>query len=123
MFPGTSKGGGQAFIYPDVCKTPAPPAPFIPVPYPLDAPPLGAKKSSRTKLNRKGVAVMTKMARSSGDEAASTQGGALVSRLQVMGFSKDGARLMVQGKPVVMSADVKLLHGFLSGLRTDNSSP
>lgn len=26
--------GGQNFAMPDVCKTPAPPAPFVPVPYP-----------------------------------------------------------------------------------------
>jgi hypothetical protein len=123
MFPATKKSKEDAFfLYPDVCKTPAPPAPFIPVPYPLDAPPLGARKSSKTKLNRKGVAVMKKMARSSGDEAG-TLGGALVGRLQTLGFSKGGAKLMVQGKPVVMGADVKLLHGFLSGSRTDNSSP
>ena len=27
-------GGGTCVAFPDVCKTPAPPAPFIPVPYP-----------------------------------------------------------------------------------------
>ena len=26
--------GGQNFAMPDVCKTPAPPAPFVPIPYP-----------------------------------------------------------------------------------------
>jgi len=26
--------GGMSLVFPDVCKTPAPPAPFVPVPYP-----------------------------------------------------------------------------------------
>lgn len=32
--PVTSKGGGATVGFPDVCKTPAPPAPFAPIPYP-----------------------------------------------------------------------------------------
>lgn len=34
LFPGSSKGGGKGVGFPDVCKTPAPPAPFAPIPYP-----------------------------------------------------------------------------------------
>ena len=34
MFPVASKGGGSCAAFPDVCKTPAPPAPFVPIPYP-----------------------------------------------------------------------------------------
>ncbi len=34
MFPASTFGGGQCMGMPDVCKTPAPPAPFVPVPYP-----------------------------------------------------------------------------------------
>ena len=26
--------GGLSIVFPDVCKTPAPPAPFVPIPYP-----------------------------------------------------------------------------------------
>ncbi len=26
--------GGVTIAFPDVCKTPAPPAPFVPIPYP-----------------------------------------------------------------------------------------
>jgi hypothetical protein len=26
--------GGMSLVFPDVCKTPAPPAPFVPIPYP-----------------------------------------------------------------------------------------
>lgn len=34
MLPASNRGMGQSLNFPDVCKTPAPPAPFIPVPYP-----------------------------------------------------------------------------------------
>ena len=34
MFPASSKEGGQCFGFPDVCLTPAPPAPPVPIPYP-----------------------------------------------------------------------------------------
>ena len=36
MFPASSKttSGIATVVFPDVCKTPAPPAPFVPVPYP-----------------------------------------------------------------------------------------
>ena len=30
----TSAGRGTRPVYPDVCKIPAPPAPFVPIPYP-----------------------------------------------------------------------------------------
>ena len=36
MFPASSKSTGNALAFPDVCKVPAPPAPFVPVPYPND---------------------------------------------------------------------------------------
>ena len=29
-----NKSGGQSVAFPDVCKVPAPPAPFVPIPYP-----------------------------------------------------------------------------------------
>lgn len=32
-----SKSGGQSVVFPDVCKVPAPPAPFVPIPYPNSA--------------------------------------------------------------------------------------
>ncbi len=34
MLPASNRGAGSSLNFPDVCKTPAPPAPFIPVPYP-----------------------------------------------------------------------------------------
>lgn len=34
MLPASNRSAGQSLNFPDVCKTPAPPAPFVPVPYP-----------------------------------------------------------------------------------------
>ena len=34
MFPSATKLGGSTIAFPDVCKTPAPPGPFAPIPYP-----------------------------------------------------------------------------------------
>lgn len=34
MLPASNRGPGQSLNFPDVCKTPAPPVPFVPIPYP-----------------------------------------------------------------------------------------
>ncbi len=34
MLPATTNMMGMSMAFPDVCKTPAPPAPFVPIPYP-----------------------------------------------------------------------------------------
>jgi hypothetical protein len=34
MFPASTKGNGLSMGFPDICKVPAPPAPFAPVPFP-----------------------------------------------------------------------------------------
>jgi len=34
MLPASNRGAGSSLNFPDVCKTPAPPLPFMPVPYP-----------------------------------------------------------------------------------------
>ena len=124
MFPSSTKtGGGQYFVFPDVCKVPIPPAPSIPVPYPHAAPPLltGNKKAKVTKSNVIQKAGEKRRPMSSGDEAgisrgiaSSTQGKALVDRLQTMGFSDSGAKLLVEGKPLKSACDQILLRSILS---------
>ncbi len=49
MMPASSKKGGQCFAFPDVCKTPAPPAPFVPIPYPNIGTTTGTKAGSKEK--------------------------------------------------------------------------
>lgn len=42
MFPASTHKGQAVLSFPDVCKTPAPPAPPVPIPYPS----IGAKQAS-----------------------------------------------------------------------------
>jgi hypothetical protein len=83
------------------------------VPYPASAPPIGgAKKSRKTKLTGKSLSKFTP---SPGDEAGTQKGLVLADRLQTLGFSKEGATLMVRGQAVVKASDQTVLRGILSG--------
>ncbi len=83
MFPASTKGGGTAIAFPDVCKTPAPPAPFVPTPYPntdlqknlrkagkVDA--AAARGSKKAKKQQK--AAIKSLAKAVGDEAGVLKG-------------------------------------------------
>ena len=78
MFPVSTKAGGQCFAFPDVCKTPAPPAPFVPVPYPNIAMCSDASgASSKVKIEGKEVCTTkTEITMSSGDEGGTAGGDA-----------------------------------------------
>ena len=68
--------GGMSMAFPDVCKTPAPPAGPIPIPYPNIAK-SSDTSSGPTKVTTDGEMPMVKGAkysRSSGDEAGSVGG-------------------------------------------------
>jgi hypothetical protein len=74
--PASTKAGGTAFAMPDVCLTPAPPAPPVPVPYPNTAQ-LASANGTVSKVvveNKETVVEGSKMPNSSGDEAG-TNGG------------------------------------------------
>ncbi|MBK8256854.1 MAG: DUF4150 domain-containing protein [Polyangiaceae bacterium] len=76
MLPASTKAGGTCFAMPDVCLTPAPPAPPVPVPYPNTAQMAAANGAVTTVLveNKETVAEGAKIPNSSGDEAG-TNGG------------------------------------------------
>jgi hypothetical protein len=73
MFPASCKAGGVCMGFPDVCKTPAPPAPPIPIPYPNIAQVASATAgtcSSKVKItNQPAVTKDSEIPMSSGDEA------------------------------------------------------
>lgn len=73
MFPISTKAGGVSNAMPDVCKTPAPPAPFIPVPCPNIASFAQANPgtcSKKTKVMKQPVITKaTMITMTSGDEA------------------------------------------------------
>jgi hypothetical protein len=78
MFPASTNGGGSCLAFPDVCKTPAPPAPFVPIPYPNTCQLTqikGDTASSKVKiLNKKTAHKNTIVSRSMGDEAGTLKG-------------------------------------------------
>ena len=72
--------GGMSIAFPDVCKTPAPPAPFVPIPYPNIGKASDTSKGPK-KVKTDGKMPMTKGAkysRSMGDEAGTLKG--IISR-------------------------------------------
>jgi len=67
---------GQSPVFPDVCKTPAPPAPPVPIPYPNLAKSSDAADTSTT-VEANGKKIMLKnstFSTSTGDEAGSIGG-------------------------------------------------
>ena len=69
--PAATKAGGMCFGAPDVCLTPAPPGPPVPVPYPNTAQ-LAATTGTVAKVlveNKETVAQGARIPNSSGDEA------------------------------------------------------
>ena len=102
---------GVTIAFPDVCKTPAPPAPPIPIPYPNIA------KSSDTaqgtkKVKAEGSPICVKdsnFSMSTGDEAGSAGGGVASNKIkgkaEFVNFSFD---VQFEGKNVPRSFDLML---------------
>lgn len=100
--------GGMSMVFPDVCKTPAPPAPPIPIPYP------NIGKSSDTtggssSVKADGNMVMVKGAKyamSAGDEAGNVGGlisGTFKQECEFLLYSFD---VMLDGKNVCRMGDM-----------------
>ena len=107
MMPASTNGGGQCATPgpTDVCKTPAPPAPFVPLPYPNMAMPTQAKGDTCSKkvkiLSKKTLVKGTEIPISTGDEAG-TIGGMVSSRFKGPCQYKTGSgRVLVEGKKMV----------------------
>ena len=100
IFPASTKGGGNCFAMPDVCLTPAPPAPPVPVPYPNTGMVNQAKKTS-TKVKFAGKEVVTKkseMSRSMGDEAGVNKGVMSGMNMGKVSYKKASSKVKVQGQ-------------------------
>jgi len=70
------KSNGITIAFPDVCKTPAPPAPFVPIPYPNIAMSKDTSQGAK-KVKAKGCPICIKSSNfmmSTGDEAGSLLG-------------------------------------------------
>jgi len=99
--------GGMSMAFPDVCKTPAPPAPFVPIPYPNIGKASDTSQGT-TKVEADGNMVMVKGAKymmSAGDEAG-TIGGMLSSTFkQECEFMMYSFNVMLEGKNVCRMGD------------------
>jgi hypothetical protein len=92
----TRSGGDASIAFPDVCKTPAPPAPFAPVPYPNTQFEKNLKKASKVDAlaltgDRKAIALQKKavsnLVMSQGDEAGTLKGVQSASQAVRMGYT------------------------------------
>jgi hypothetical protein len=104
IFPASTNGDGQAFSFPDVCKTPAPPAPPIPFPYPNVTQCSSIKGSTASKkvkiLNKKTATVQTETTSSTGDEPGTLKG--VVSNDNMAGaqYKMGSSKVFVEGKKI-----------------------
>ena len=105
MFPASTKGGGQLFAFPDVCKVPAPPLPPIPVPFPnigMVNMAKGATCSQKVKImNQPAVHKGTEIAMTMGDEAG-VSGGIISGKFAGPATFKAGSsKVKVEGNDLV----------------------
>ncbi len=103
IFPASTKGGGNCLGVPDVCLTPAPPAPPIPTPYPNSGMVNQAKKTSKkVKFSGKEVVtVSSEISRSMGDEAGVNKGVMSGMNMSKITFKKGSGKVKAQGKKCV----------------------
>jgi len=105
-----SGSSGISIAFPDVCKTPAPPAPFVPIPYPNIAK-SGDTAQGAKKVTCDGNPVCVKDSNfmlSSGDEAGTLMGVAsnkIKGKAEFVNFSFD---VQVEGKGVPRAFDLML---------------
>jgi hypothetical protein len=110
--PITAKAGAKAVGGPDVCLTPTPGGPSVPIPYPNTAQSTTLKNGSqRTFVGGHSIMLAdSELASSAGDEAGT--GGNLLSAKTGGAATAIGtnARVLVEGRPVVCNQDVALLN-------------
>lgn len=99
---------GQAIAFPNVCLTPAPPGPPVPVPYPSIASLADATKvSANVTVGGKGIVLAgeSEVPSTTGDEAGSNKG---VTSMVIGGkcrFPQGSSTVLVNGKGVVRMGD------------------
>lgn len=102
---------GTTLAFPDVCKTPAPPAPFVPIPYPNVAMSTNtASGSKKVKMDGNPVCVKdSNFSTSTGDEAGTAGGGIISAKIkgkaEFVLFSFD---VKVEGKNAARALDLML---------------
>lgn len=104
MLPASTKSGGMCVGAPDVCKTPAPPAPPVPIPYPNIAQVPAASAgtcTSKVKMGNQPVVVKdTEIPMSSGDEAGVAGGVMSGCNMGKAVFKMGSSTVKAEGKDV-----------------------
>ncbi len=105
-----AQSGGITVAFPDVCKTPAPPAPPLPIPYPNIARSADtAKGTKKVKCDGESVCVKdSNFSTSTGDEPGSLGGiisGKTKGKAEFVNFSFD---VKFEGKNVARALDLML---------------
>lgn len=104
MFPAVTKGGGMCFAFPDVLKTPMPPAPApVPIPYPnLAQVPMAVATTLKVKImNMPALNKMSKIPLTSGGEAGVARGVSAPSQLGAVQFMMGSMKVMAEGQPLI----------------------
>lgn len=98
----SSKKGGTAFGFPDVCKTPSPGGP-IPIPYPNTGQLSSCDKvSSKVFIEKKETVVEnSRIPRSQGDEPGTLKGVVSNTNMDCIAFKKYSPTVYAEGKKVV----------------------
>lgn len=101
--PASTKGGGIANAFPDVCKTPAPPAPPPPIPYPNIAQVnMATKTSTKVKIvSKDAVTTKSEIPSSQGDNAGVVGGVKSSMVMNKAKFTKGSGKVKVEGEPIV----------------------
>lgn len=98
---------GICFAFPDVCLTPAPPGPPVPIPYPNIAQ-LSAATGTASNVNAGGKPVVidgSKIENSSGDEAGVNGGVTSGVNMKACEFTKFSGTVKANGKGIVRLGD------------------
>jgi hypothetical protein len=101
---------GMTIAFPDVCLTPAPPAPPIPIPYPNIAMSSDtAKGAKKVKVDGNPVCVSdSNFSRSTGDEAGTNKGVASATNMDKAEFVLYSFDVKIEGKNVPRALDIML---------------
>lgn len=105
MFPASTKGGGQCFAFPDVCKVPAPPAPPIPTPFPnigmLNQANGGTCTTKVKILNQPVITKASEITSTMGDEAGVAKGVSSGTTMDKAVFKQGVTKVKFEGNDAV----------------------
>jgi hypothetical protein len=100
MLPASSKQSGQCFAMPDVCKTPVPGGPPVPIPYPNTGMVMQVTgESTKVKIcNFGAVTKKSEMPRSMGDEPGTLGGVVSNVNMNKIVYKKGSSKVKVEGQ-------------------------